>query len=216
MRPGRRSFSCCWLDKRSRGSNSMRSGRSYPLSCSVATADRRSLRRPMIRGSPTCWTSFRLWDCWTPRSRHLPGIGPASYVILASTLRLQRSSWRRRLVEELGYGHLWVADERLMRNVYACLTVAALNTHRIGLGTAVTNPYTRSPALTAAAIATVDELAGGRVILGLGAGGGWASTGSTVPARLLRCARPCALSAGSPPASGSASSATSSPRTRPS
>src|SRR5215472_14087457 len=79
---------------------------------------------------------------------------------------------RARLVEELGYGHLWVADERLMRNVYVCLTVAALNTERIGLGTAVTNPYTRSPALTAAAIATIDELAGGRVILGLGAGGG--------------------------------------------
>lgn len=79
---------------------------------------------------------------------------------------------RAQLLEQLDYHQLWMADERLMRNVYACLTVAALETTRIGLGTAVTNPYTRSPALTAAAIATVDEASGGRTILGLGAGGG--------------------------------------------
>lgn len=75
------------------------------------------------------------------------------------------------LAERLGFSHLWVADEGLHRNVYATLTLAALSTSTIGLGTAVTNPYTRHPALTAAAIATVDELSGGRVILGLGAGG---------------------------------------------
>ena len=79
---------------------------------------------------------------------------------------------RAQLLEKLGYDQLWMADERLMRNVYACLTVAALETSHIGLGTAVTNPYTRSPALTAAAIATVDEASGGRTVLGLGAGGG--------------------------------------------
>ncbi len=79
---------------------------------------------------------------------------------------------RAQLLEQLDYDQLWMADERLMRNVYACLTVAALETSHIGLGTAVTNPYTRSPALTAAAIATVDEASGGRTILGLGAGGG--------------------------------------------
>jgi len=79
---------------------------------------------------------------------------------------------RARLVESLGYDYFWVPDERLLRNVYTGLTVAGLNTERIQLGTAVTNPYTRHPALTAAAIATVDEVSGGRTILGLGAGGG--------------------------------------------
>src|SRR5215813_14942735 len=54
----------------------------------------------------------------------------------------------------------------------SCLTVAALNTTQIGLGTSVTNLYTRNPAITAAAIATVDEASGGRAVLGLGAGGG--------------------------------------------
>lgn len=84
---------------------------------------------------------------------------------------------RAQLLEELGFDQLWMADERLMRNVYACLAVAALNTARIGLGTAVTNPYTRNSAITAAAIATVDEASGGRAVLGLGAGGGLDSYG---------------------------------------
>jgi 5,10-methylenetetrahydromethanopterin reductase len=76
-----------------------------------------------------------------------------------------------RLAERLGYGQVWIADEALYRNVYALLAIAAASTSAVHLGTAVTNPYTRHPALTAAAIATVDELSGGRAVLGLGAGG---------------------------------------------
>lgn len=79
---------------------------------------------------------------------------------------------RARLIESLGYDYLWVPDERLLRNVYVSLTVAAQSTNTLRIGSAVTNPYTRNPALTAAAIATIDELSGGRTILGLGAGGG--------------------------------------------
>ena len=48
----------------------------------------------------------------------------------------------------------------------------AAGTQRCRIGPSVTNPYTRHPALTAAAIATVDELSGGRAVLALGAGGG--------------------------------------------
>jgi 5,10-methylenetetrahydromethanopterin reductase len=72
--------------------------------------------------------------------------------------------------EALGYDDLWIADERFFREVYACLTICALRTERIRLGTCVTDPYSRHPALTAMAIATVDEIAGGRAVLGLGAG----------------------------------------------
>jgi 5,10-methylenetetrahydromethanopterin reductase len=68
------------------------------------------------------------------------------------------------------YENLFVGDERLQRNTYALLSLAAANTDRIGLGTGVTNPYTRHPAMTAAAIATTDELSDGRAKLGLGAG----------------------------------------------
>jgi 5,10-methylenetetrahydromethanopterin reductase len=54
--------------------------------------------------------------------------------------------------------------------VYAGLTFVALHTRTIQVGTMVTDPYTRHPALTAMAMATLDEIAGGRAILGLGAG----------------------------------------------
>jgi 5,10-methylenetetrahydromethanopterin reductase len=80
-------------------------------------------------------------------------------------------------VEELGFDRFWLPDERLTRNVYTGLTVTALHTKKVGLGIAVTNPYTRNVALTAAAAATVDELSGGRLALGFGAGGGLAHYG---------------------------------------
>ena len=77
-----------------------------------------------------------------------------------------------RALEDLGYSDIWVPDERLLRNVYVSLATIANATERVGLGPAVTNPYTRHPAHTAAAIATIDELSGGRATLALGAGGG--------------------------------------------
>lgn len=72
--------------------------------------------------------------------------------------------------EGLGYDDLWIADERFFREVYACLALCAQRTRRIRVGTCVTDPYSRHPALTAMAIATLDEIAGGRTVLGLGAG----------------------------------------------
>ena len=74
------------------------------------------------------------------------------------------------LAERTGYDYLWLADERFFREVYASLTFCALRTQRIKLGPCVTDPYSRHPALTAMAIATLDELSGQRAVLGLGAG----------------------------------------------
>ena len=71
----------------------------------------------------------------------------------------------------LGFDHLWPTDSSLhARNSYAYLTLAARTSARLGLGTAVTNPLTRHPAITAAAAATVDEISGVRMMLGIGAG----------------------------------------------
>jgi 5,10-methylenetetrahydromethanopterin reductase len=76
-----------------------------------------------------------------------------------------------REIESLGFGHLWVTDSSLhARNCYVYLTLAAVNSSRLRLGPAVTNPVTRHPAITAAAAATLDELSAGRAILGIGAG----------------------------------------------
>lgn len=75
-----------------------------------------------------------------------------------------------RVAEELGYSYAMVADEGLMLDVYALLGAAAGATTDIRLG-AVTNGYTRHPAATAAALATVDEMSGGRAFVTLVAGG---------------------------------------------
>jgi uncharacterized protein (TIGR00369 family) len=58
-------------------------------------------------------------------------------------------------VESLGFDRFWLPDERLTRNFYTGLTVCALHTESVGLGVAVTNPYSRNVALTAAAAALV-------------------------------------------------------------
>lgn len=76
-----------------------------------------------------------------------------------------------RRIEELGYDHLWLTDSSLhARSCYAYLALAARQTSRVVLGTAVTNPLTRHPAITAASIATIDDISGGRALLGIGAG----------------------------------------------
>ncbi len=74
-------------------------------------------------------------------------------------------------IEDLGYGNLWLTDSSLhSRYCWAYLTLAARRTSRLMIGTAVTNPVTRHPALTATAAATLAEISGGRAILGIGAG----------------------------------------------
>jgi 5,10-methylenetetrahydromethanopterin reductase len=75
--------------------------------------------------------------------------------------------------EELGIDEVWIGDEGpAYADPFAVLAAAAVRTSRITLGVAVTNPYLRHPAVTASAMATVADLARGRTILGLGAGGG--------------------------------------------
>jgi len=74
-------------------------------------------------------------------------------------------------LEAEGVRRIWVIDSQLaMKDVYAGLVIAALNTQRVGLGTGVTNAVTRHPTVTANAIAAIAELSHGRAILGLGAG----------------------------------------------
>jgi 5,10-methylenetetrahydromethanopterin reductase len=91
-------------------------------------------------------------------------------VLLLPTHAPDRLVELAQLVERAGYEFLWLADERFFREVYASLTLCALQTTRIKLGPCVTDPYSRHPALTAMAIATLDELSGQRAVLGMGAG----------------------------------------------
>lgn len=72
--------------------------------------------------------------------------------------------------ERLGYDYCMVADEGVHPDIYACLGAAARETDHIRIGV-MTNGYTRHPAVTAAALATVNELSGGRVVACMLAGG---------------------------------------------
>jgi 5,10-methylenetetrahydromethanopterin reductase len=77
-----------------------------------------------------------------------------------------------RRAEELGYDRFGVWDSpALFREPWATLASVARDTDRIRLGTWVTNPLSRHPVVTAASAATVDDLAPGRVYIGIGAGG---------------------------------------------
>jgi 5,10-methylenetetrahydromethanopterin reductase len=75
-----------------------------------------------------------------------------------------------KLAEEQGFDNVWITDHYDNRDVYSTLTVLAMNTNNIKLGTGVTNPYTRNIAVTASSIASINEISGGRAILGLGPG----------------------------------------------
>lgn len=72
--------------------------------------------------------------------------------------------------ESVGFDYVWVTDHYTNRCVYIALTVAALNTKSVRLGTGVTNPFHVHPAWTASAIATLNEVSNGRAVLGLGPG----------------------------------------------
>ena len=75
-----------------------------------------------------------------------------------------------KLSEQQGFDNVWITDHYNNRDVYSTLTVIALNTNNIKIGSGVTNSYTRNPAITASSIASIAEISGGRAVLGLGPG----------------------------------------------
>ena len=83
------------------------------------------------------------------------------------------------LAEAVGLDQAWFIDSQLIASdVYACMTLAAEHTEKIGLGTAITVADTRVPPVIAHSIATINQLAPTRVTLGIGAGHtAWRSMG---------------------------------------
>ena len=90
------------------------------------------------------------------------GIGIPSYI----------DAWREvQAAEQAGFTHAWFYDSQLIySDVYATMALAAQNTTRIKLGTLVSIPTNRIAPVTASAIATINKLAPGRVILAMGTG----------------------------------------------
>jgi len=89
------------------------------------------------------------------------------------------------VAEECGYDFLTMPDTQSVNpEMYVNLTLAALNTQRVRLGPAVTNPITRHPAVTASAIAAIDTLSNGRAYLGIATGDSAVHNLGEHPARL--------------------------------
>jgi alkanesulfonate monooxygenase SsuD/methylene tetrahydromethanopterin reductase-like flavin-dependent oxidoreductase (luciferase family) len=83
----------------------------------------------------------------------------------------QRAISDTRLIEERGFSHAWFADSQMIwGDVYACMALAAVNSKTIKLATGISVASNRIPPVTVHSIATINEIAPGRVILGFGTG----------------------------------------------
>jgi len=89
-----------------------------------------------------------------------PGMAPRDVVSLA------------RIAEDAGFDRLGISCVALWPDTYQLQALIAAATHRIHIGSMVTNPYTRHAAVHAAALATLDEVSDGRAFCGFGIGAG--------------------------------------------
>ena len=90
-----------------------------------------------------------------------------------------------RLAEDMGFDYIGIGDSQsLFRELYVCLSVVAQETSHALVGPTVTNPLTRHPAVTASAIASINDLSGGRAYLGIGSGDSAVLNLELRPARL--------------------------------
>ena len=81
------------------------------------------------------------------------------------------------LADKLGLHSVWIPDHIILENyrrtsleAWCLLSALGTCTSKVTLGTSVTDPYRRHPAVLAQTVATLDRITGGRAILGLGAG----------------------------------------------
>lgn len=75
-------------------------------------------------------------------------------------------------VEEVGFDRLGISDVVFWPDCFVLQAVLAEATERVRIGSMVTNPYTRHPAVLAGMLATLQEISGGRVFCGIGVGAG--------------------------------------------
>jgi 5,10-methylenetetrahydromethanopterin reductase len=74
-----------------------------------------------------------------------------------------------RYAEERGFEAVWQAESRLVREATVPMAAYAAVTTRIKVGSGVVNNWTRNVGLLAATFSTLDDLAPGRILLGIGA-----------------------------------------------
>ena len=74
-----------------------------------------------------------------------------------------------RYAEQRGFESAWVCETRLVRDAMTPLAAFSQATSRIRLATGVVNNWTRTAGLMAMTLATLSELSGGRIMMGIGA-----------------------------------------------
>jgi len=91
-------------------------------------------------------------------------------VVFSGDFPLQRTLDGAVLAERLGFDTCWLGEDFFYHGGIATATAVAERTERIGIGLGVLSPLPRHPALTAMEVATLDEIARGRLVLGIGSG----------------------------------------------
>ncbi len=91
---------------------------------------------------------------------------------LNNDLPLREYARLARAADAAGFHQIWVSHDLFLRSAPVLLTTMLQVTERIAVGSGVLNPYTLHPAEIAMLAATLDELGGGRFLLGLSAGAG--------------------------------------------
>ena len=76
-----------------------------------------------------------------------------------------------RAAEEAGFDYAWLWDSHVLwQDCYPVFTLMAAATSRVRMGPCVTNPATRDPTVTASVLATLNDISGGRMDVGIGRG----------------------------------------------
>jgi probable F420-dependent oxidoreductase len=98
------------------------------------------------------------------------------------------------LAEQNGFSHVWLWDSHVLwQDPYPVFALMAAATRDIHIGTCVTNPVTRDPTVTASAMATLSEISGGRMEMGIGRGDSAQRVLGRGPVTLAALERACVM-----------------------
>jgi probable F420-dependent oxidoreductase len=98
------------------------------------------------------------------------------------------------LAERNGFGYGWAYDSHILwQETYPLLTMAAERTTTMKLGHFVTNPGIREPTVTASAYATLHDISGGRMVMGIGRGDSSRRVVGLKPVRVAEFERACRM-----------------------
>jgi 5,10-methylenetetrahydromethanopterin reductase len=95
---------------------------------------------------------------------------PAISIRVSGAVEPSRCVELAKAAEDAGLATVWFAENPAQRGILATAGACAASTRHVRIGVGVVNPYTRHPVQIAMDFAALDELSGGRAILGIGSG----------------------------------------------